>query len=86
MNATTEKSELEKAMEFLEKAGYVVGHPLSPAAKPYISELSDVLEAAGYRLDEAKIERGENIHATGRILLAIYPISVLEMKAKSGNL
>jgi hypothetical protein len=48
-----EVSEIEKAMGLLEKSGYAVVRPLSLAAKPYIRELSDVLEAAGFRLDEA---------------------------------
>jgi predicted Ser/Thr protein kinase len=76
--------EIQEAKELLLKGGYVIGHPLSPAAKPYIRELSDVLEAAGYRLDEARIERKENSEGTGRILLALYPISELEMRAKKG--
>lgn len=81
-----DKSETEKAMELLGKCGYVVGHPLSPAANPYIRELSDVLEAAGYRLDEARVERREiGGRATGRIVLALYPFKTLEKKEREGD-
>jgi predicted Ser/Thr protein kinase len=48
-------------------------------------ELSDVVEAAGYRLDEAKIERDEDSKATNRILLAIYPFKALERLEKKGD-
>jgi hypothetical protein len=73
-----EVSEIEKAMGLLENSGYAVVSPLSLAAKPYIRELSDVLEAAGFRLDEAKVERNEDCKQTGRILLAVYSFNTLE--------
>jgi hypothetical protein len=72
-----EKSELEKAVELVKKNGCEVIHPFAMAGKPYIQKLSDVVEAAGYRLDEAKVER-EDGRATGRIILAVFPFKVLE--------
>jgi hypothetical protein len=75
-----DESDLKKAIELLKKCGYAVVEPLSLVAKPYIREISDVVEAAGYRLDEAKIERRENGTATGRILLAILSFKELEAR------
>jgi hypothetical protein len=74
--------EIGKAMGLLEESGYAVVRPLSLAAKPYIREISDALEAAGFRLDEARVERNEDHTQTGRILLGVYPFKVLEQKER----
>jgi hypothetical protein len=84
-NQGVDESELKKAIEVLEKGGYAVVHPFSLAAKPCIRELSDVLEAVGYRLDEAKIERNENCKQTGRILFAVYMFRILEKMEREGD-
>jgi hypothetical protein len=82
----SEKSELDKAIGLLEECGYGVVPPFSLSAKPYIRELWDVLDAAGYRLDEAKVERKEiGGQATGRILLTLYPFKVLQKKEREGD-
>jgi hypothetical protein len=79
-----EKAELEKAIELVQKNGYGVIHQLSLAARPYIRELSDVIEAAGYRLDEAKVER-DGGRATGRIFLTVFPLKILEKLEQEGR-
>jgi hypothetical protein len=81
----TVKSELENAIAIVNGAGYTVIHPLAPVAKPYIGELSDIAERAGYRLDEAKIERSEKGKATGRIILTVFPFKVLEYLEHEGK-
>jgi hypothetical protein len=73
-------SDLDKAIELVTQSECVVVHPLALAATPYIQKLSELFESAGYRLDEAKIERRENGTATGRILLAVFPFHALEKK------
>jgi hypothetical protein len=84
VNEAAEKSELEKAVDIVFQGGYKVVHPLALVARPYIREISDVLEAAEFRLDEAKVERNEGGRATGRILLAVFPFKVLERLEKEG--
>lgn len=84
-NQKVNESELKKAIALLEQGGYAVVKPLSLAAKPYIRELSDVVEAAGFRLDEAKIERDLHGKSTGRILLAVYTFKTLERKEQEGE-
>jgi hypothetical protein len=80
-----DESEIEKAAGLLEKSGYIVVSPFSLSAKPYIRELWDVLDAAGYRLDEAKVERETSGRATGRIMLAIFPFKVLGKLEREGK-
>lgn len=84
-NQEREKSELDKAIKLIQEQGFAVVYPLSLVAKPYIRELSDVLEAAEYQLDEAKIERNETGRATGRIMLSVFPFKVLEKKEREGD-
>jgi hypothetical protein len=79
-----QETELDKAINLVNKRGFMVVPPFSLSAKPYIQELSDLVECAGYRLDEAKIERDGN-KATGRILLAVFPFKALEMKEHEGK-
>jgi hypothetical protein len=85
MPETNQLSDIDKAVELVEKNGYIVVNPPSLLAKPYISELSALFESANYRLDEAKIERDEHGIATGRILLAVYPFQTLEHKTREGT-
>jgi hypothetical protein len=77
LEVTVEKYENEadidpetmKAVKLLGENGYMV---VSLKA-PYIRELATLLEAAGYRVDEAKTERDEHGERTGRVLLAVFP-------------
>jgi hypothetical protein len=78
-------TELEKAMDVVQKAGCVVIQPLALAAKPYIGELSTLLESGGYRLDMAKIERDDRGKATGAIALSVYPFKKLESLEREGR-
>jgi hypothetical protein len=67
------KEDIQKAIETINNAnaGYTVIYPDSVVQKSIIKDLSDVLEKAGYRIDEAKIERNEGLKATGRILFTV---------------
>jgi hypothetical protein len=76
------ESEIEKATKLLEESGYVVVNQLSLVARPYIRELCDVLDAAGYRLDEVKLEHSPAGRATESLVLVVYLFKVLEREGK----
>jgi hypothetical protein len=68
------EDEVKKAIKTVQKAGYSVVSPKTIIQEPIISDLSNVLEKAGYRIDEAKIERIERycgLEATGRITFTV---------------
>ena len=77
MEKADENTELEKAVNMVENAGYVAISPKHILLIPVIEELSTLLEKEGFRVEKAKIERRKNRRATGRILLSVYPIASL---------
>jgi hypothetical protein len=73
---------LEEALKTVEENGYVPLNPFALAARPYVNEVADFVEKAGYRVDSIEIERDKDCKASGRILLAIYPLHILERMEK----
>ena len=73
------EGKIDEALGVLKKAGFTVIHQDSLVQKPVIRDLSDVLEKAGYRIDEARIERNENHRTSGRIMLTVFALEKMTL-------
>ena len=72
----SEKTELEKAIELVEKEGHIVCHPFSFVNNDYLGELNRVLDAVNFRIISAQTSYGETKLAT--IKLEVVPFKKLE--------
>jgi hypothetical protein len=73
------QSKLEKAKTLVCGAGNFILSRNAMIAKPVIRDLSDLLEKAGYRVDEAKIERFDDMGASGRITFTVFPLDAMRV-------
>ena len=74
-----EKSELEKAVELVEKEGHVVIKKPSLVEADPIRELCALLDGAGYRVVSAEIVREAEKRWRGEINLSILSAAKIEM-------
>ena len=78
-----EKSELEKAIELVEKDGHVVVQRMSVLADhDPIRELCEILSGAGYKVASAKLDRDKGEKWYGEINLTVLVTKRFESTVK----